>query len=508
MALVGPTLPHFTYARIKGELDSPTAWPFLSSFEAVRLLTARSLKGQYTDEAACDSQPSFFLPRFEWPSSDESELSNALNVSPNDAVGEIGRIPPMPPWQDPVWLQNQVLSRAPGWKQHLTDIRNVLVEIHEQRFLSQAGVNSLLTIMLYGLEGIISKISSPLRICMYKQGDVYVPAFYRSPPSEHRYVPGTTLVRGSHIGGLPYPNWTWFNMAGRRFLVGAIQFYDGQNNSGVHWSTIIFDRQTATLYYIDTLVPLREERFKAACFSVRSFWFHQGLPFSFTAICLNLAHHERPGSSGVLSIFTLWIMIRGLVGCDLRSMDELEALPVHPFPPIHRSYFNSTLGLLAPTWHLWNNPEISLSHARAILAAICCNELGIRNNKIRLVGGGDVPIHGASRFRYHLFGSPEAMYSITSGFSALGGYLPIEIWPIPQFPANWRRVFRPPAAGSENPTYRPFVWRDARATPSPDELPPPPHWFRRPRDGGHSELRAGRTYYTHESMFVMPPVPY
>ncbi|CAI6046226.1 unnamed protein product [Clonostachys chloroleuca] len=31
--------------------------------------------------------------------------------------------------------------------------------------------------------------------------------------------------------------------------------------------------------------------------------------------------------------------------------------------------------------------------------------LGIRNEKIRLVAGADVPIHDASRFRFHLFGS-------------------------------------------------------------------------------------------------------
>ncbi|CAH0015926.1 unnamed protein product [Clonostachys rhizophaga] len=91
--------------------------------------------------------------------------------------------------KDRVWMQNQVLSRAPNWQQHLTDIRNVLVEIHHKKLLSQAGVNSLLTIMLYGLEGFISEISSPLRICMYRQGNVYVPAFYRAPPTNHQYLP-------------------------------------------------------------------------------------------------------------------------------------------------------------------------------------------------------------------------------------------------------------------------------------------------------------------------------
>ncbi|KAK7227416.1 hypothetical protein V2G26_015419 [Clonostachys chloroleuca] len=91
-------------------------------------------------------------------------------------------------------MQNQVLSRAPKWPQHLTGIRNVLVEIQHKKLLSQAGVNSLLTIMLYGLEGVMSKISSPLRICMYQQGNVYVPAFYRSPPTDHQYLPGTQLV--------------------------------------------------------------------------------------------------------------------------------------------------------------------------------------------------------------------------------------------------------------------------------------------------------------------------
>ncbi|KAK7227477.1 hypothetical protein V2G26_015480 [Clonostachys chloroleuca] len=508
MELVGPMVPPFTYARIKGELDSPTAWPFLSTFEAARLLNAITLKGQYMEQAGCASQPSFFLPRFEWPSVDSSQLTNASNVSPDDAVDEIGLIAPMPPWQDRVWMQNQVLSRAPNWQQHLTDIRNVLVEIQQKRLLSQAGVNSLLTIMLYGLEGIISKISSPLRICMYQQGDIYVPAFYRAPPTDHQYLPGTQLVRGNHSGGLPYPNWTWFNMAGRRFLIGAIQFFDGQNNSGLHWATIIFDRQTSTLYYIDTLVPGREERFKAACCSVRSFWTSQGHPFTFTAICLNLTSHDKPGSSGVLAIFTLWMMIRGLVGRDLRAMDLTLAFPVAPYPPIHRALFDSALGLLASDWHLWSSRERSFSEARAMLAAICCNELGIRNGKIRLAAGLEVPIHGASRFRFHLFGSPSASYTMSSGFSALGGFLPIEISPIQQFPANWRRVFELPYPGSFNPRYRPFLWKRAEPTLSPDELPPPPHWFRRLRtDGGHSELRAGNTYAPIVSVLLMPPVP-
>ncbi|KAK7227413.1 hypothetical protein V2G26_015416 [Clonostachys chloroleuca] len=114
--------------------------------------------------------------------------------------------------------------------------------------------------------------------------------------------------------------------ARRRFLIGAIQFFDVQNNNDLHWATI-FDRQTGTLYYIDTLVPGREERFKAACCSVRSFWTQQGHPFTFTAICLNLTSQDKPGSSGVLAIFTFWMMIRGLVGRDLRALDLTQVLP-------------------------------------------------------------------------------------------------------------------------------------------------------------------------------------
>ncbi|CAG9980402.1 unnamed protein product [Clonostachys byssicola] len=65
-----------------------------------------------------------------------------------------------------------------------------------------AGVNSLITIMLYGLEGTISKISSPLRVCMYRQGNV--PAFYRAPPTDHQYLPGAQLVRGNRGRTWPY----------------------------------------------------------------------------------------------------------------------------------------------------------------------------------------------------------------------------------------------------------------------------------------------------------------
>jgi hypothetical protein len=83
--------------------------------------------------------------------------------------------------KDRVWMQNQVLSRAPNWQQHLTDIRNVLVEIQHKRFLSQAGVNSLLTIMLYGLEGVMSKISSPLRIAFTGRETSMSPRFTELP---------------------------------------------------------------------------------------------------------------------------------------------------------------------------------------------------------------------------------------------------------------------------------------------------------------------------------------
>ncbi|VUC27713.1 unnamed protein product [Clonostachys rosea] len=493
MSLVDDQLPLSIYARVSGELNGPNACPFLSTAEVARLLAAGGLKEQYTQLGGCTSQPSFFLPRSKWPKADESKLTSRANLSSEEVIEEIGPVSPMRPWKDPIWQENQGLSRAPTWKEHMTDVRNGLVEIQEEKPLSQATMNSLLTIMAYGLEGVVSKLPAPLRVSMTTKIFDYTPEFYSSDPADFTYLPGTELVRGEHTGGLPYPNVAWFNMAGRRLLVGAIEFYEGNNNKGINWATIIFDRQTATLYYIDTSTSGRDERFKAACCSVKAFWTHQGYPYAFNAYCLNLPPQDKLASSGVLSLFTLWIMIRGLVGSDLRSLDLTQVLPVDA------TLCDNTLRLPIATWHYWSDTEVSIRQARGMLTAICCNELGIRKTKILRRTGRPRDLHGAAQFQYDKFGNSGFVYT---DFTDLGGFLPIDILQVKRRLPNWIRIFEAPLTEPKNRTREPCAWKPAKPTLSPDQLPPPQHWFRCPcADGIHSAMMPWPAYIPQQRVW-------
>ncbi|CAI6090842.1 unnamed protein product, partial [Clonostachys chloroleuca] len=145
--------------------------PLSSLFSPYREYFADASQERSVEHAACHHE---LKPRDE-----ETSADRIARLEADSFLAELGK-----------HLEDTTL----GASSHLTGIRNVLVEIQHKKLLSQAGVNSLLTIMLYGLEGVMSKISSPLRICMYQQGNVYVPAFYRSPPTDHQYLPGTQLV--------------------------------------------------------------------------------------------------------------------------------------------------------------------------------------------------------------------------------------------------------------------------------------------------------------------------
>ncbi|KAM6506427.1 hypothetical protein FSOLCH5_013408 [Fusarium solani] len=223
-------------------------------------------------------------------------------------------------------------------------------------------------------------------------------------------------------------------MHGKRFLVGIIHFH-----SIPHFTTFIFDRARAHFYHFDTLgdqpyvTPGADQvgRMRCAVLAMRETLMWAGQPFFFDFFGVPVSEQPRGWECGILSVFCLFLTLRGLVGNQYDDVDiKYRSRPVAIEGQDHMGGIVRHLELPMRDWILvkGGDPVLSRDRISAWFQRVIMDELGVPG--ARCLKKGKNPSTTYSGKHANLIKCPgddlsSSRLPIQQLYTSLGGYQPI-----------------------------------------------------------------------------------
>lgn len=378
-------------------------------------------------------QPALFQPRDEWDTSTTPSAAGAALPALDDSPQLIMRkfagrqrscFPPPQGWDI-------------SWGEHVCRLWKLWVDIDKEVKLSSTSLVELLPVLSYGLEDMICLARRELIIY-----DAAVKPNSHFGMSQGRPFHGKSpYLAGYHDKvscdaklGFSTPLEFRRAMHGKRFLVGIIHFY-----SIPHFTTFIFDRARAHFYHFDTLgdqpyaTPGADQvgRMRCAVLAMRETLMWAGQPFFFDFFGVPVSEQPRGWECGILSVFCLFLTLRGLVGNQYDDVDiKYRSRPVTIEGQDHMGGIVRHPELPMRDWILvkGGDPVLSRDRISAWFQRVIMDELGVPG--ARCLEKGKNPSTIRSGKHANLIKCPgddlsNSRLPIQQLYTSLGGYQPI-----------------------------------------------------------------------------------
>jgi hypothetical protein len=167
---------------------------------------------------------------------------------------------------------------------------------------------------------------------------------------------------------------TWEAIQDHRFIAGI--FHNSQPD---HWAVFVFDREAKVLVIWDSYKDGAEDRFLADCAYWREYLMTIGQPFTFQAVAVPVAWRSDGHSCGLISIWQLFVSLRGWVGARVSEFEPCQYLQLDSLPTDPVDWHKQT------PIRFTNTPGIK--EAKRLLLNIAINELGSNSFKVNIRPG-------------------------------------------------------------------------------------------------------------------------
>lgn len=256
-------------------------------------------------------QPPMMYPRSNWTSPGPNTGCDEAHVT-EKLFAAMGHPSPTKGYQ------NCKQTVELDWPIVCTNLAKFLHEMSTHAWLTNYHAVHVLPLIERGLENIVCMLPNELYL-----GEI---ATDEEPPTRATHPPGMmpSSFEYSTVGNETWGGYhensaqAWEMIRDRRFIAGLLY------EEGKHWMSFMFDRKVKVFIVWDTLEKNSESRFKRACIIWREYMTTLGFPFNFQAIAVPVKYQRDHYSCGFLSIFNLFLAVRGWVGTPIRSIRKVD----------------------------------------------------------------------------------------------------------------------------------------------------------------------------------------
>jgi hypothetical protein len=202
-----------------------------------------------------------------------------------------------------------------NWKSFCRTLMQFMGQVQRGDLVSSESMEAMLEMAGRGLEGVVCMIPCCLDVgTLAKENDCT-----NRLVAEKDAMP--KAFRRSTKGVAGWGFWSgradkvWEAIKDHRFISGILHFPDPE-----HWVAFAFDREAKVFVMWDSFRDGTEKRFLAGCAYWREYLMTLGLPFDFQAVAVPMARQPDGVSCGPISLWQLFVSMRGWVGMRLSDM--------------------------------------------------------------------------------------------------------------------------------------------------------------------------------------------
>ncbi|KAM3496747.1 hypothetical protein MY11210_009726, partial [Beauveria gryllotalpidicola] len=253
--------------------------------------------------------PPLYHPRDDWPEFEPYAEGGLGGELPEQDIREAFKN-----------VENSFGLPSSDWPWHVSACYRLYSGLTQEKWAEGSGLLSALRIAVRGLGNSATVISDEFQIRGCPS-----PRFYKMDEARDGLEPGQEFV----LGKVPFCHFLSEDamkakgILGYRFWVFAVNFTSFRDiYDGAHWATMVFDRKSAVLWFLDTMEIGRPARAKAAALAFRQWLNNVHFPYSFMLVCPPATDQGNGWSCGYLAIFNTMLLLRGCSGVGLQQLLE------------------------------------------------------------------------------------------------------------------------------------------------------------------------------------------